>query len=249
MSRKLKLFVRNAVTVGSLPALKIMPVAEWPPLFGRLQGIHVPRLVVPSPTKTPAGGVNIKIVFNLLARCREIDGAVAECGVYRGATLIPMALYLKQHGIEKTVYGFDSFEGFDESVSIDIGLGGRDIFSKHVGGLGDTSYEELMQKIARFGLSPRIALIKGYFRETLARCADRCFSFVHLDCDLYQSYKDCLEFFYPRLNRGAIVLFDEYNDPPWPGCNKAVDEFLAGKPEKVTEIAMDNYQKWYFKKQ
>ena len=248
MAARLRSIIRNVASEGSLPVLKALPIEHWPKRFGKLHGIHVPRLVVPNPAKTPAGGVNINIIFKLLAQCRDIEGDVAECGVYRGATLIPIALYLKQRGIGKMVYGFDSFEGFPDSVNIDIGLGGRDIFSKHVGGLGDTSYEELARKVARFGVSSKVSLIKGYFQETLQRCATSRFSFVHLDCDLYQSYKECLEFFYPRLTPGGIVLFDEYNDPPWPGCNKAVDEFLTGKPERVAEITMDNFSKWYFQK-
>lgn len=71
---------------------------------------------------------------------------------------------------------------------------------------------------------------------------------MHLDCDLYGSYKECLEFFYPRMNLGAIVLFDEYNDPPWPCCNQAVDEFLGDKPEKLEEIERPNHQKYFFTK-
>ena len=66
---------------------------------------------------------------------------------------------------------------------------------------------------------------------------------------IYSSYKECLEFFYPRLSDGGLLLLDEYNDPPWPGCNKAVDQFLAEKPEKLEAIVLDNYQKFYFIKE
>lgn len=245
---KLKSSLGKVARGASLPILRTLPIVQWPKLFGRLYGIHIPQEVVPNPTKTPAGGVNIKIIFKLLEQTRNVEGDVAECGVYRGATLIPMALYMKQRGVEKSVFGFDSFEGFDESVNIDIRFGGRDIESKRVGGLSDTSYVELADKLAQFGLSSAVTLVKGYFRETLPHYESCRMSFVHLDCDLYQSYKDCLEFFYPRLSPGGIVLLDEYNDPPWPGCNKAVDEFLADKPEELVEIAIDNFQKWYFQK-
>lgn len=44
------------------------------------------------------------------------------------------------------------------------------------------------------------------------------------------------------------MLLDEYNDPPWPGCNKAVDEFLIGKRETLELIERDYYQKWFFVK-
>jgi hypothetical protein len=46
----------------------------------------------------------------------------------------------------------------------------------------------------------------------------------------------------------GIILVDEYNDPPWPGCNKAVDEFLMDKPEVLERIESDNYEKWFFAK-
>ncbi len=47
---------------------------------------------------------------------------------------------------------------------------------------------------------------------------------------------------------GGIILVDEYNDPPWPGCNKAVDEFLIGKPETLKETDNDNQVKYFIQK-
>ncbi|MGA9508866.1 MAG: hypothetical protein WBV55_09625 [Candidatus Sulfotelmatobacter sp.] len=66
--------------------------------------------------------------------------------------------------------------------------------------------------------------------------------------NLYDSYKQCMEFFSPRIIASGIISLDEYNDRPWPGSNKAVDEFLAGLPEKLEMIERDNYQKWHFVK-
>jgi len=50
------------------------------------------------------------------------------------------------------------------------------------------------------------------------------------------------------MSPGGIILFDEYDDPPWPGCRLAVDEFLADKLEKPLAITMDNYQKCFIEK-
>jgi len=90
-----------------------------------------------------------------------------------------------------------------------------------------------------------IRLYSGFFDKTLQQCAVPTFSFVHLDCDAYEPYRECLAFFYPRLARGGIILLDEYNDPAWPGCNKAMDEFLSNRPERLQVIAKDNYEKYY----
>ena len=96
-----------------------------------------------------------------------------------------------------------------------------------------------------FSLESNINLIPGYFQNTLTQLNENQFSFVSLDCDIYTSYKVCLEFFFPRLTRGGIILLDEYNDPPWVGCNKAVDEFLFDKVEELIKIERDNFIKYY----
>lgn len=229
--------------------LKMFPVDRAPALPARLLEVKVPSSVASKATKSPSGSSNIKIQFELLRRVAAIPGDIAECGVYRGASLTAMGLLVKQASWNKKLFGFDSFEGFDESISHDLKIGGEDIEVKKVGGMNQTSFEMVSEKISRLGLSPNIELVKGYFCNTLPSYAALTFSYVHLDCDIYQSYKDTLEFFYPRMSAGGIISFDEYNDPPWPGCNEAVDEFFKNKPEKPIEIESDNYQKWYIVKQ
>jgi hypothetical protein len=160
-----------------------------------------------------------------------------------------MGLYLRQRRINKTLYAFDSFEGFDpHSVLEDLKLGGTDEDDRQESGFSNTSFELVSRKVDSMKLQ-NVRLVKGYFTDTLSAFAHSCFAFVHLDVDLYDSYRDCLRFFYPRVVTGGVILFDEYNDPPWPGCNKAVDEFMMGKPESLQLIQMDNYQKWYLVKE
>ena len=109
-------------------------------------------------------------------------------------------------------------------------------------GTGDDAYH-IADEINR---NPSIGYnLQGYFNETLKQFPNRSFSFVHLDCDAYLSYKVCMEFFYPRLSVGGIMLFDEYNDPAWPGCNKAIDEYFEPRGVEVIMIEKDNYRKWY----
>jgi len=227
---------------------KNRPIESWPGLLSKLYTIELPRAVVRRPFAAPSGDSNVNILFRFLEESRGIEGNVAECGVYLGASIVPMAIYLEQHGIGKHIYGFDSFEGFDESVAVDLALGGADDPQKRVAGFSEASYERLARKLRWFELHGRVSLVKGYFNRTLPRFSGHTFSFVHLDCDIYESYRETLEFFYPRVSTGGVILFDEYNDPPWPGCNKAVDEFFAGKAEKPQMIESDGYQKWFVRK-
>ena len=222
-------------------------MSQWPPWVGSLHQLTIPRGIVPHAQPAPVGGANINIILHLLGLTRDVPGDLAECGVFRGSTLVPVALELTQQKSAKHIYGFDSFEGFPDEVQYDMSLESPPDSDKRMHGLDETSYELVLRKIARFRLT-NATLMKGYFNQTFPACEARSFSFVHLDCDIYSSYKECLEFFYPRLSSGGIVLLDEYNDPPWPGCNQAVDEFLADKPERVREINRDNFLKYYFVK-
>jgi hypothetical protein len=182
-------------TAGMLRKPPIEAGIGW---LGRLHEVAVPRAVVPNPSPSPCGPANINILFDLLERTQSVEGDIAECGVFRGRTLVSMALWLQQHRIPKHVFGFDSFAGFpDEAMQIDLALGGADLDDKKLGGYSSTSHEALRRKIKRFGIENTVTLEPGAFSDSLMRQSNARFSFVHLDCDLYESYKDCLEFFLP----------------------------------------------------
>jgi hypothetical protein len=223
-------------------------ILEWPSWFGEFANISIPQRVTNRPYPQTRGAANINVIFELLEKTNHLDGEIAECGVFQGSTLIPIALYQKEKMINKSIFGLDSFEGFDEMVNIDIELGGSEDSRKKHGGFSQTSLKYVLKQAEGFKVSSRIILLQGFFINSLHQIENKKFSFVHLDCDLYYSYKVCLDFFYPRLVKGGIILFDEYNDPPWPGCNKAVDEFLADKKEKCIEIERNNYLKYYILK-
>ena len=234
-----------ASTVGWLRGWRLRSLPAW---FGELHEISVPRGVIPAASPDTASSANINVILDLVDTVTEVEGDVAECGVFRGATLIPIARYVLETGCGRRVFGFDSFQGFGEEVAVDLALGGKEDAFKRPRGFAETSYDLVWGKALKFGVDRCLEVIPGFFRESLVRVADRRFAFVHLDCDIYASYKECLQFFYPRVAPGGVILLDEYDDPPWPGCNKAVDEFLADKPERPTPIQRDNHVKFFIRK-
>jgi O-methyltransferase len=240
---------KSMIRSVSFQILRSVPVERAPAFLSRFAEVKIPSAVWRKPEKSPNGCSNVKILYELLRKTADIPGDIAECGVFRGASLAAMGLLVKQKGWSKKLIGFDSFEGFDESIAHDIKIGGTDIEVKKMGGMNTTSYEMVSDELARLGLSDWVELVKGFFKDTLGRFADRTFSYVHLDCDIYQSYLETLEFFYPRMSPGGIISFDENNDPPWPGCNQAVDEFFTNRSERPVEIESENFQKWYIVKQ
>jgi len=174
----------------------------------------------------------------LLHQLARIEGAIVECGTYRGATLLGMTHVMTVRGLRPRIYGLDSFEGFPEPRPEDAQPDGRMHPEVHRGALGDTSYEALLRRIELIGWSDRITVLKGYFDQTLPRLAHEKFSVAHLDCDLYESYKVCLQFVYPRMLPGGLIVLDDYKLPAnvYPGADRAVDEFFADKREKPERL-------------
>ena len=89
-------------------------------------------------------------------------------------------------------------------------------------------------------------LVKGFFDQTLSSYEGKI-ALLHLDGDLYESYKVSLNVLYRKVVRGGIIMFDEYADPRWVGARKAIDEFFADKPEVVVPHAKCTW-KYYVEK-
>lgn len=159
----------------------------------------------------------------LFKKIKYIEGDIVECGVGLGETLSIIASLCKKEGKNRKLWGFDSFEGFPVRSSHD--------YPSHHKSLDyyDKVYINRVSSI-RDLLEYPTTLIKGYFRDTIPnKYIGNKIALLHLDCDLYESYKDALQL-YQYLSPGGAIAFDEYmgqNDlREWPGAKKAIDEFL-----------------------
>ena len=159
-----------------------------------------------------------------------LEGAVAECGVFRGH----FAHFISKYFEDKAFYMFDTFDGFDE----------RDIATEPTGGMRSYLCAGLEDDWAK-GASEEIALNrclnkekvvikKGYIPETLKGLEDEKFVFVNLDMDLYEPTIKALKWFWSRIVKGGIILCHDYFYMGCPGVTKAVDEFL----DEVNAIAV-----------
>jgi O-methyltransferase len=198
-------------------------------LLRHAPGQLLKRLGAATPRRRP----EFYTLARILRAMDSFPGAILECGTHHGATLLGMAHILRSRGISARLYGLDSFEGFPEPTAEDAQDDGTMHPWVHRGALGEASLDRLQARLARMGLTAQVTLIRGYFNDTLPRLTDERFSLVHLDCDLYSSFKSCLEFVYPRMLPGGIMVFDDYGSPPYPGARRAVDEFLSERPERL----------------
>jgi Macrocin-O-methyltransferase (TylF) len=188
------------------------------------------------------------VLANAVDNIANFEGDIIECGVFRGSTLLGVAHRLACRGIRNVkLIGCDSFQGFPAPSQEDALEDGSFHERALQGSFSDTDYNALCSRIAALGFASQINILKGFFEETLPRLQDTRFSIVHLDCDLYQSYRTCLNFLYPRLLPGGYMVFDEYDHsaPVYPGARKAIDEFLADRPEKLQRFGQGEDQRCY----
>ena len=81
----------------------------------------------------------------------------------------------------------------------------------------------------------RVKLYPGWIPDRFTEVADRRFCFVHIDVDLYEPTRDSIDFFYPRMVPGGVMLFDDHGSAMSPGAAKAIDDFVADRPEPLIE--------------
>jgi O-methyltransferase len=153
----------------------------------------------------------------------HIPGNTAECGVFAGAS--SHLICCANEGTGKVHHVFDSFEGLSKPGESD---------GEHWQG-GDLAFP--LQKVrANLGAFDKVELHKGWIPERFPDVADQRFSFVHIDVDLKQPTLQSVEFFYPRLNEGGILICDDYGFATCPGATTAVDGFLGDKTEKMIRL-------------
>lgn len=168
---------------------------------------------------------------DMLESVSAVEGDIVECGVSIGHGALLFSLLGEYIGVNRTYYGFDSFEGFPDPVEKDekTPIKGRGFWANPP----DTVMRVLRDgRLSEEAIRNRIRLMKGWFNETLPRYEGKI-ALLHLDCDLYESYKFSLEELYDKVQPGGVIMFDEYDDDRWPGATKAIDEFFADKPETV----------------
>lgn len=166
--------------------------------------------------------------FDIRSRCirklaeridaQKIPGAVAELGVYRGDT----AWQLNEAMPGRQLYLFDTFEGFDEADVAAEKM--RSLSGAQTGRFSDTS-EELV--LGRMPHPEKCILRRGYFPETAEGLENERYAFVSMDADLYLPTLAGLEYFFPRLSAGGVIVLHDFDNSQFAGVGKAVEEYEA----------------------
>ena len=171
------------------------------------------------------------MMYQLLRLTADVAGDTAECGVFNGAGSYLIANFntnlqnSKSAEYKRNHCMFDSFAGLSEPSKVD----GK--FWK----AGDMTCPEKQvgENLKNFN---NLLFYPGWIPERFIEVEKKQFSFVHIDVDLFQPTFDSLQFFYPRMSVGGIILCDDYGFTSCPGATKACDDFFADKQEKIISL-------------
>lgn len=173
--------------------------------------------------------------YDLYNETKGLNGDIVECGVAKGDTLIFLRNLQKVKKDNRLIVALDSFAGFPKGSAKDADW--FNAIEKPKPGLLKYTTEYVQNRLIKFGLLEEdlksIKFIKGFIPESFKYYNFREVSLVNIDVDLYQPTKDILNFFWPLMQKGGIMMCDEYDFKKelerWPGPKKAVDEFCLEK--------------------
>lgn len=159
----------------------------------------------------------LKNYADIIAEKGYIDGyAVAEGGVLQGE----FAKVINRFFPKNKLFLFDTFEGFD---SRDLGFEKDNNFSVVKEKELALSNEELV--LSKMPYVDNVEIRKGYFPDTLSGIEEYKYVFVNLDFDLYKPILAGLSYFYPRMEKGCVILIHDYYNPGFKGVKAAIDEY------------------------
>jgi hypothetical protein len=177
--------------------------------------------------------VRLEALLGAWWESRAAIGNAIECGSYRGATALLIAVLAKVNRIEQVVHMLDTFQGIPETSRFDV--------SRHRGEFValEDQVDVIWQQAEQLGVHDRIEVHQGLFSESFARWegGNPRFAFGHIDANIYQGTIEACEFVIPRTSQGGLVVFDDYNGVCDLGARLAIDRYLAGQSLKPTPLA------------
>jgi len=170
-----------------------------------------------------------------------IQGAIVECGVWRGGSMMAVARTLMSLAAPtRDLYLFDTFEGMSEPGIYDVAATGetaKELLDRASRTQEDLVWcyaplEQVKQAMSLTGYpAARTHFVPGRVENTISKAAPDTIALLRLDTDWYESTRHEMEQLFPRLSRGGVLILDDYGH--WQGARRAVDEYFQGCQVKV----------------
>lgn len=183
---------------------------------------------------------------------RGVPGAHAECGVWRGGSVLAIILTLQElDAPHRDIYLYDTFEGMTEPTEFDTSevdapaletwraARERDhhpweeVFGPEA--FNETSVRSLLLST---GYPPdRIHFVRGPVEQTIPGTVPDELALLRLDTDWYESTRHELRYLFPRLTDGGVLIIDDYGH--WKGARRAVDEYFGSEHPQLLFSRID----------
>jgi len=192
-------------------------------------------LAVSPYTMTSAKRIHVLCEATRYISQTRIPGDIVECGVWKGGSMMAVArTLLGESDPKRNLYLFDTFEGMTDPSEYDVTAEGKTATELLKSTPRSEDRESLWCIAQKDGVRvamesthypiDRIHLIQGRVEETVPTQAPDRIALLRLDTDWYMSTRHEMEHLYPRLERGGVLIVDDYGH--WKGARKAVDEYL-----------------------
>lgn len=180
---------------------------------------------------------------------RGLNGDFAECGVWRGGSVLAMILTLQELGrTDRDIHLYDTFEGMTEPTEHDTSpFDGPAIESwrqaeadharpwEHVFGAAVFNETSVRSALLATGYpEERLHFHRGDVLQTIPGAAPDQLALLRLDTDWYESTQHELEHLYPRLLSGGVLIIDDYGH--WDGARRAVEEYFGERAPLLSRI-------------
>lgn len=164
----------------------------------------------------------------------RIAGDIVECGVWRGGSMMAVALALMARGdTSRELFLYDTFEGMSEPGAADRshdGSSAAEQLARTARGQGvwcEAGLDDVQANLWSTGYPrERIHFVPGKVEDTIPGTLPERIALLRLDTDWYESTRHELQHLYPRLSSRGVLLIDDYGH--WQGARQAVDEYFAG---------------------
>jgi len=204
------------------------PEQECPPDF-RADELEIVRKAQPW---TMTG---VERIYSLIQAVRYVSsngiaGAVVECGVWKGGSMVAIAhTLLGLSDTTRDLYLFDTFTGMPEPTGQDIDYSGKQaariLVEDESMRCSGAPLETVRRVLHQTGYpKERIHFVAGRVEETIPKESPDSIAILRLDTDWYESTAHELTHLFPRLSHGGVIIIDDYGH--WKGCRQACDEYF-----------------------
>ena len=172
----------------------------------------------------------------------DIPGAIVECGVYRGGSVMAAAsCLLRDAPPRREIWLYDTFDGMTEPDDVDVrlrdGLAAADVHERERSLPSQqqsdwfwvrAGLDSVRENVSMTGYPDALLhYVVGRVEDTIPEQAPESIALLRLDTDWYASTKHELEHLVPRLSPGGVLIVDDYHY--WQGSRKAVDEYFRSR--------------------